>query len=367
MKIFRAIFLELLWNSLLVSAVLVAVVALLRFARYLDSAAGGDIAVSVLLPVLLWRIPEFLGLLLPLGALLGVLFLLERMRADGELSILQNCGIGPGRLLLYCQWTALLLLGIVLFLGLYLEPLGRARLETLLHTPRIAEQVRTLAAGRFLQDGRAAFYVEEVQHTGQEAHLQGVFLADASGPGAPAVTIAARGALRDLEDAALSLHLEDGLTYRHLPEGTPDQPARSGVFELNHFDSLDYPLSAPGRGAGPAGLRAASSRALAASADPAARAMLHWRLGLPLLAPLAVLFAFALAAPGAMRRARTSWSLVAGALVYFLYVYALGTWRDLAAAGQLPLPLPLYLHLHLPAFVLTLLLLRYQLRRARTP
>ena len=82
-------------------ALIVLVVALTsRFIQYLGQAVSGDLASDVLLLLILYRLPEFLLVILPLALFLGILLTYGRMYAESEMVILASSGLSQFRLLL---------------------------------------------------------------------------------------------------------------------------------------------------------------------------------------------------------------------------------------------------------------------------
>lgn len=71
--IFRALARDLVATTTAVASVLLLVIISGRFIRLLADAAAGRIDASVLLPVIGYRLPGFLELILPLAFFLGVL------------------------------------------------------------------------------------------------------------------------------------------------------------------------------------------------------------------------------------------------------------------------------------------------------
>ena len=67
MRLLRYLSREVLMHMAAVSAVLLIIILSGRFTKYLAEAAAGDIAADVLLPVMFFRLPGFLELILPMG------------------------------------------------------------------------------------------------------------------------------------------------------------------------------------------------------------------------------------------------------------------------------------------------------------
>ena len=73
MRTRRYLTLDVLTHTLAVSLVLFLVVFSGRFIKYLAEAAIGDLSAGILLPVMLYKLPAFFELILPLGFYIGLL------------------------------------------------------------------------------------------------------------------------------------------------------------------------------------------------------------------------------------------------------------------------------------------------------
>ncbi|MFT7321783.1 LptF/LptG family permease, partial [Congregibacter sp.] len=89
---------DVLVHTVAVSSVLLAIILTGRFVKYLAEAASGKLAAEILLPVMFYRLPGFLELLLPLGLFIGILMSYGRLYVESEMVILSACGVGPAQL-----------------------------------------------------------------------------------------------------------------------------------------------------------------------------------------------------------------------------------------------------------------------------
>ena len=84
-------------HTLAVSVVLLAIILSGRFVQYPAEAASGKLAADILLPVMLYRLPGFLELLIPLGLFIGIFMAYGRLYVESEVLILGACGAGRWR------------------------------------------------------------------------------------------------------------------------------------------------------------------------------------------------------------------------------------------------------------------------------
>ena len=75
---------EILQTTLAVTLILLLIFLSGRFARYLTDAATGKISADIILTLLLYRVPNILERVLPLGLFLGILLVFGRMYVENE-------------------------------------------------------------------------------------------------------------------------------------------------------------------------------------------------------------------------------------------------------------------------------------------
>ena len=92
MRTLRYLTLDVIIHTLAVSLVLFLVVFSGRFIKYLAEAAIGDLSADILLPVMLYKLPAFFELILPLGFYIGLLLSFGRLYADSEMVIFRASG-----------------------------------------------------------------------------------------------------------------------------------------------------------------------------------------------------------------------------------------------------------------------------------
>ena len=93
MRTLRYLTSDVMTHTLAVSLVLFLVVFSGRFIKYLTEAAIGDLAADILLPVMLYKLPAFFELILPLGFYVGLLLSFGRLYADSEMVVFRASGI----------------------------------------------------------------------------------------------------------------------------------------------------------------------------------------------------------------------------------------------------------------------------------
>lgn len=319
MTILRYLSREVLTHTLAVSFVLLVIIFSGRFVKYLAEAASGDIAADILLPVMLYRLPGFLELIVPLGLFIGILMSYGRLYVESEMVILSACGVSPARLTGYTLVPAILVMLLVGGLSLYISPLGAARSEALLNDPRSSQGLNTLAAGRFQarRKDNSVSYAESI--SAETGVMHSVFLSQtiAGDDGEPRmnVTVAQEGEiLTDPETGARYLEFRNGYRYDGMP-GELD-------YQIIAFERFGELIPEP-RG----GIRSADpvdgrpSIELLGSVNPEDIAALHWRVSLPLMVPIITVIALCLSRTD-HRRGRYV-KMAPGFIVYLGYLVLL--------------------------------------------
>jgi lipopolysaccharide export system permease protein len=355
---------DVLGHTVAVSAVLLAIIITGRFVKYLAEAASGKLAAEILLPVMFYRLPGFLELLLPLGLFIGILMAYGRLYVESEMVVMAACGIGPGRLARITLVPALIVTLAVAGLALFLTPQGAARSEALLNDPSALRGLTLLAAGRFQPRGSdgAVTYASGIDRTA--GRLQQVFAyrpgaeRAADGGAAPSgeVTVAASGKVqRDSASGVRYLELQEGYRFSGVP-GRAD-------FEVVRFATLGQRLPEDPTVTRGDAVDARSTVELLASTKLEDRAALHWRLSLIVMVPVVALLALSLSKTN-HRRGRYI-KLAPALILHLTYLLLLVTTRTRIVEGDGRLEQFWIVHLVFAALALGLLFGPDRLRRLR--
>ena len=352
---------------LAVSVTLLVIVTSSRFVKYLAQAASGDLAPEVVLELLVYRMPGFLELVLPLGLFIGILMSYGRLYVESEMTVMSACGLSTRRLALYTLIPSLLVAVTVGWLSLYASPVGIAKVQAIFQDAKSSSGLELLMAGRFRvedKSGRVS-YIEKLSADRQTMYQ--VFSAEQSvGENGVnlSVILAEQGELQiSHEDNSRYLVLKNGRRYVGQPGGREYRVTSFEQFGQLLDDSKDqrkHYKKTDGR----------STRELMQSKDPEDKATLQWRISLILLVPVIALIAQALSKTN-HRRGRYV-KMLPAFLVYIFYLVILNGARDAVEKGKIPMELGLW-WVHALFLLLALWLLfgedlRRQIRRpAREP
>lgn len=351
-------------TTVVVTFVLMMVLVSGRFIKYLAQAAAGEIAADALLLIMLFRMPEFLQMILPLSMFVGTLLVFGRLGIDNEIVAMRAGGISLRdhvRGLLFPIFVAMVVVGSF---SLYVTPRGDAEVARVFEEQSKRSVLELLTPGRFFSRGydfgQRSTYAEHVGR--REGMLENVFIAEIRDAPAAAerssmIVRAETGRLVQREGISY-LELENGIQYQGVP-GLAD-------FDEVAFDRALVQIGEERGPSRPPKVRGRSTLELLESPGHEAYAELEWRLSLILLVPIAVIAAVPLGQVNP-RQGRFG-KLIPAVLGYMLYMGLLLVMRSkVADLGNEPRPWYLdlvWVHL-LAALAVALLFLVPTLRYRR--
>ncbi len=167
----RLIFLPLV-STLVISAMLLVLDRMLRLFDFVATEGG---PVNVVWKLLANLLPEYLGLGIPIGLMLGILLAFRRLATSSELDVMRGVGMSYGRLLrvpyMYAIGLALVNLAIVGFI----QPRARYAYEGLRFELRTGALGASIKVGEFTHLGdRMTLRIEKSRDKGRE--LSGIFV-----------------------------------------------------------------------------------------------------------------------------------------------------------------------------------------------
>lgn len=161
----------------LISTLVIAAMLLVldRIRRLFDFVATEGGPISVIWKMLANLLPEYLGLGVPIGLLLGILLTFRRLATTSELDVMRGVGMSYGRLLrvpfFYALALAILNLGIVGFI----QPMARYNYEGLRFELRTGALGASIKVGEFTNFGsKMTLRIEKSEDKGRK--LSGIFL-----------------------------------------------------------------------------------------------------------------------------------------------------------------------------------------------
>lgn len=324
-----------------------------RFIGYLQDAALGKYAADVLFTLLVFRLPEFLQLILPFALFLAVLLTFSRWYADSEMTVLIAAGAAPVRVLIWALGCALLIAGVVGLMSLFVTPHYALKLDEALISQRENREFEALTPGVFhsLYRGQRVTYTESMDDKRQ--NLRNVFIGERRDDGSRTTIWAESGSqYEDPVTGSRFLLLQTGRRY----EGTPGK----GDYRVLEFDRLSQRIETPNIERREAKIRTVASNDLWRSGGAEQMAELHWRLALPLMTLIATVLAFA---QSRVRPREGRFARVLPAMGVFLgYYLVLMLLRGAIGDGKVPTAIGLW-----PAHLMFALLGYWLFQRAQKP
>lgn len=207
---------------------------MLRLFEFVSTEGG---PVNVVFEMLLNVIPEYAGLAIPLGLMLGVLFAFRRLAMTSELDVMRAVGLSYVRLLRVPYMLAIALMGLNFAIVGYMQPKARFAYEELEFQLRSGALGASIKVGEFTAiEDRMALRIEESRDEGRQ--LIGIFARVANSKG-QVLSISAREGrfLANREDRnTIVLRLTDGTIIHSVPNGTP---------RVLSFSRHDLPIDLP--------------------------------------------------------------------------------------------------------------------------
>lgn len=326
--IFRYLGRQVLTTMLAVALVLLLVFMSGRFLQYLAAAAQGEYAAGVLFAVMGYRLPEFLELILPLSFFLAILLTYGRMYQESEMTVLTACGVSERQVLFLTLGPGLLMTLVVASMSLWLTPAGVQQVDRIFTEQAQKTGFEMLAPGRFQSIGSddRVVYTEALSQNKQE--LENVFIAQGNeGSGRVSLMMANRGTqIVDQEAEGRFLVLHEGARF----EGRPG----SADFDVTTFESYGTRIETTTDARPRQSEEAIPTLELFGSDQAEQLAMLHWRIALPVLLPIATLLAIPLSRVNP--RQGRFFHLLPAMIIYISYLGLLIVGRDAIADGSVP-------------------------------
>lgn len=223
-----------LFSTLVIAAMLLVLDRMLRLFDFVATEGG---PIGVVWKMLANLLPEYLGLGIPIGLMLGILLAFRKLAGQSELDVLRGVGMSYSRLLrvpyMYTIALALLNLAIVGFI----QPTARYAYEELRFELRSGALGASIKVGEFTSFGDdMTMRIEESRDNG--ADLSGIFVHFRSGEGNWYAATAEKGQfLRTDDPNTIIFRLTRGALVHNSPGFT--QP------RVLTFTSHDLPIPLP--------------------------------------------------------------------------------------------------------------------------
>ena len=207
---------------------------MLRLFEFVSTEGG---PVTVVFRMLLNVVPEYAGLAIPLGLMLGILFAFRKLAISSELDVMRAVGWSYTRLLRVPYLITLVLLALNFAIVGYIQPQSRFAYEEMEFELRSGALGAAIKVGEFNTiDNRVALRIEGSQDEGRQ--LMGIFARVADSEGQVLSISASEGRfLANREDRnTIILRLVDGTIVHDVKNGSP---------RVLSFSQHDLPIDLP--------------------------------------------------------------------------------------------------------------------------
>ena len=220
--------------TLVLAAMLLLLEKMLRLFDFVVSEGG---PVSIVWQMLANLIPEYMGLGIPLGLMMGILLAFRNMALSSELDALRSVGLGYGRLLRVPYLFCAALMAINFAIVGYVQPLSEFAYQRLEFDLRSGALGASIRVGEFTPLGdNMTLRVEDSEDNGRVLH--GVFVRVDDREGRRIAVTADRGTfLKSDEENTILLRVSNG----RLVQDEPGFP----VPRVLSFASYDFPVNLP--------------------------------------------------------------------------------------------------------------------------
>ncbi len=307
-----------LFGTLLLAAMLLVLDKMLRLFDFVVNAGG---PVSVVWRMLANLLPEYFGLGIPIGLLLGILLAFRKLALSSELDVLRSVGMSYRRLLRVPYVYAIILMAITFLIVGFIEPYARYRYEGLRFDLRSGALGASIKVGEFNRIGkRLTLRIDRSHDAG--TRLEGIFITVDDKSGASVTATADSGQFLATDDAdTILFRLQRGRLIQQSPKFSAPRTLA--------FDSYDLPIKMPRidqfRGRGDDNPELTITELIERASDPAstkrqrngAIANLNFRLVEVVMMLLIPLLAVALAVPP--KRSTSALGIFVGLVIMVTY------------------------------------------------
>ncbi len=316
------------------------------FIKLLQQVSVGDLNATLLFQMLGLEMFRFLARLVPPAFFFAVLYAVGRMYRDSEITAMEACGIGGGRLFRAILIATLPIILLVTWLSMGVAPWSARMIDKLLSDQHgQAAELAGVSAGRFNEysQGDLIFYVESINQ--DEHRMQNLFVQHRRAGEMGLISAAAGYQKIDEESGDRFLVLENGYRYQGIPGAANYRVSEFDVYALRIQEATPRLVKRPWKGL-PNGVLLTSDKI---------RDKTEFQVRLSQVLALFVVALLALPLSRSSPRQGPFGKLVLAFIVYTLYLSMQGASEKWMAVGITPAWLGMWwVHLAMTALALLL-------------
>ena len=223
-----------LFATLVISAMLLVLDRMLRLFDFVATQGG---PISVVWRMLANLLPEYLGLGIPIGLMLGILLAFRRLATSSELDVMRGVGMSYLRLLRVPFYYAIVLAALNIAIVGFVQPKARYYYEQLRFELRTGALGASIKVGEFTNLGsRMTLRIEESRDKGRD--LRGIFVHTQTQKGDWIAVTAQSGRFLATDDPnVIIFRLTNGTLVHNRPDFTAPR--------VLTFSAHDLPINLP--------------------------------------------------------------------------------------------------------------------------
>ena len=135
--------------TLAISLIFILIIVSSRSIQYLEQAARGEINPEIVFTIVLFRLPEFLELILPLGFFLSIILVIGKFRSESEFVIMEQSGFTLTKIYYLLSLPAAFICILLFYFALILNPNLTLKVNDLLNIKTLEDTYSSLTPGDF--------------------------------------------------------------------------------------------------------------------------------------------------------------------------------------------------------------------------
>ena len=316
-------------HTLAVTLVLLSITLLSQLIRFLKLIIRGELPADYLILMILFRLPQFLELILPFGLFIGSLIALRKMSYDREMVVMMVGGISSYRLYWFSLKPVLLFSVIVAMLTLFVSPYMMQRAHNLITNPDSYQDLSLQSVGQFKESNNSlqAIYISSAipeSDQFERVFVGELFLEDNS----------INFSVLFSDKGAIQVSKDTGKRYLFFFDGVQYSGSMSDIeLERVDFESYAKIINRGDQNLPKIKSDARSSLDLLKSNIIKDQASLQWRVNIPILMMVASLIVFSMSRVDTRRKG--SISLIITLALFLSYFVCLSLTRSLVGKGEI--------------------------------
>ncbi len=204
-----------------------------RILKLMDLVINKGVGVDEMIKLIVFLLPSFFTLTIPMSLLLAILITLGRLAADGELIALRASGVSLYQIL--TPFIALCVAGFIItnFVTMFLLPQGNKAFRSHLFNLSQKHSEANLQERIFNDDFEGLIiYINEIPGKGQ--HMKGILISDKRDSEIPSLIIGEEGMIiSDQNSLKVTLRLFNGSIHRLSRDSLSYQKATFDTYDMN--------------------------------------------------------------------------------------------------------------------------------------